>query len=74
MEVGGYPDYDVNTHTLNIPNSGTTAEIMVIRGAIGVDADDVIFQHLRAQPGDEIRAPVDSLGNDNGSNVIFKHW
>ncbi|MCU4742471.1 hypothetical protein OB955_12070 [Halobacteria archaeon AArc-m2/3/4] len=24
-EVGGYPDYEVNTHTLNVPNGGTRA-------------------------------------------------
>ena len=79
FEVGGVVDLEGDSLEVDRPGlyiAGQTAPspgITVVRGGISVDADDVILQHLRVRPGDDLPAPVDGIGNDGGSNVIVDH-
>jgi len=79
FEVGGVIDLDGESLSVSRPNvfvAGQTAPspgITVIRGGIHVNTDNVILQHLRARPGDELAAPIDAITNDDGSNVIIDH-
>jgi pectate lyase len=79
FEVGGVIDLDGESLSLSRPNvfvAGQTAPspgITVVRGGIHVNADNVILQHLRARPGDDLSGPIDAITNDDGSNVIVDH-
>jgi len=79
FEVGGVIDLGGDTLTVSQPNvyvAGQTAPspgITLIRGGLHINADNVILQHVRARPGDELSGPVDAIGNDDGSNVIIDH-
>lgn len=80
FEVGGVVDLagdgiEVSTDGLFV--AGQTAPppgITVIRGGIVIDAADVVIQHLRVRPGDDIPGPTDALSvGESGRNVIFDH-
>ncbi len=79
FEVGGVIDLDGDTLTVSRPNvfvAGQTAPspgITILRGGLHVNADNVILQHLRVRPGDELSGPIDAIGNDGGSNVVIDH-
>jgi len=79
FEVGGVIDLEGASLNVSRPNvfvAGQTAPspgITVIRGGIHVATDNVILQHLRARPGDELSGPIDAITNDDGSNVIIDH-
>ncbi|WP_246023080.1 pectate lyase [Halosimplex halophilum] len=79
FEVGGVVDLAGESLTVSRPNAfvaGQTAPspgITLVRGGLHVEADNVILQHLRARPGDELSGPVDAIGNAGGSNVVIDH-
>jgi len=78
FEVGGVVDLDGETISTagDLYVAGQTAPspgITVVRGGIHVNGDNVILQHLNVLPGDELSAPIDSVGNHGGSNVVVDH-
>lgn len=79
FEVGGVVDLDGDSIALtdgNVFVAGQTAPspgITLIRGGISIEADDVLLQHLRVRPGDDLSGPIDAIGNQDGSNVIVDH-
>ncbi|WP_137290534.1 pectate lyase family protein [Natronorubrum halophilum] len=79
FEVGGVVDLEGESIEVGRPGlyvAGQTAPspgITLIRGGLSVEADDVIVQHVRVRPGDDIPAETDGLSNDGGSNVVFDH-
>ncbi|ADB63557.1 hypothetical protein Htur_4785 (plasmid) [Haloterrigena turkmenica DSM 5511] len=79
FEVGGVVDLEGASIEVDRPGlyvAGQTAPspgITIIRGGIRVDADNVLLQHIRVRPGDEIPSEIDCLSNAGGSNVIFDH-
>ncbi|WP_255681385.1 hypothetical protein [Natrinema sp. SYSU A 869] len=79
FEVGGVVDLEGESLAVDRPGlyvAGQTAPspgITLIRGGLSVDADNVIVQHVRVRPGDDIPAEIDCLSNAGGSNVIFDH-
>ncbi|WP_247004261.1 pectate lyase family protein [Halosolutus gelatinilyticus] len=79
FEVGGVVDLEGESIEVTRPGlyvAGQTAPspgITLIRGGLSVAADDVIVQHLRVRPGDDVPAEVDCLGNAGGANVIVDH-
>ncbi|MFC7141899.1 polysaccharide lyase family 1 protein [Halosimplex aquaticum] len=79
FEVGGVIDLGGQSLAVSRPNvfvAGQTAPspgITIIRGGLTIGADNVILQHLRVRPGDDLSGPVDCIGNEGGSNVIVDH-
>ncbi|ELZ20005.1 pectate lyase [Halosimplex carlsbadense 2-9-1] len=79
FEVGGVIDLEGQSLSVSRPNvfvAGQTAPspgITLVRGGITVGADNVILQHLRVRPGDDLSGPIDSIGNEGGANVIVDH-
>lgn len=79
FEVGCVVDLEGESLEVDRPGlyvAGQTAPspgITLVRGGLSIDADDVILQHVRVRPGDEILTEADGIGNDGGSNVIVDH-
>ncbi|WP_459191464.1 pectate lyase family protein [Halosimplex sp. J119] len=79
FEVGGVIDLGGRSLSVSQPNvfvAGQTAPspgITLVRGGLHVEADNVLLQHLRVRPGDDIPEPVDAIGNAGGSNVVIDH-
>lgn len=79
FEVGGVVDLGGRSLSVATPNTyvaGQTAPspgITIVRGGVDVNADNVILQHLRVRPGDDLDAPVDAIDNSEGSNLVVDH-
>lgn len=78
FEVGGVVDLEGETIETagDLYVAGQTAPspgVTVVRGGIHVYGDNVVLQHLGVLPGDELSAPIDAVGNHDGSNVVVDH-
>ncbi|MFN4025731.1 MAG: polysaccharide lyase family 1 protein, partial [Hyphomonas sp.] len=84
FEVAGVIDLEKETLNITNPNitiAGQTAPspgITLIRGGINISTNDVIIQHLRVRPGDNLEPRAsgwddDSINTSRARNVIVDH-
>ncbi|WP_226042614.1 pectate lyase [Natrinema sp. DC36] len=81
FEVGGVIDLErehlelSQSETFVAGQTAPSPGITLIRGAVDVNADNVILQHLRVRPGDDFDGPTqfDGINNGGGSNVVVDH-
>lgn len=84
FEVAGVIDLEKETLNITNPNitiAGQTAPspgITLIRGGINISTHDVIIQHLRVRPGDNLEPRAsgwddDSINTSRARNVIVDH-